>query len=175
MHGCGANAATTPTPIELHREQHVRRLRAPIRHPRIVFRALVTRIVEINIAATAPGAGEAHKAAAFAQQRRNAIHEDEAPDVVGAQLRYFATKQLDKGALDALVGPEAKQQASGARVEIALTTLARNAEKHGDIKLDVPPMDILRAVVGLSAYASPGWEKNATKMIDILLAGIAKD
>lgn len=90
-------------------------------------------------------------------------------------VRYFATKQLVKGALDALVGPEVKLQASGAHVETALTTLARNAEKSGDIKLDVPPMDILRAVVGLSAYASPGWEKNATKMIDILLAGMAKD
>jgi hypothetical protein len=38
----------------------------------------------------------------------------------------------------------------------------------------VAPMDILRAVVGLSAYAQPGWEKNAYKMIDIVLAGMRR-
>ncbi len=90
-------------------------------------------------------------------------------------VRYFVTKQLVIGALNTLVGPEAKLQASGAHVETAITTLARNAEKSGDIKLNVEPMDLLRAVVGLAAYAKPGWEKNAYKMIDILLAGMAKD
>jgi AcrR family transcriptional regulator len=90
-------------------------------------------------------------------------------------VRYFVTKQLVIGALNALVGPEAKLQASGAHVETAITTLARNAEKNGDIKLNVEPMDLLRAVVGLSAFAKPGWEKNAYKMIDILLAGMAPD
>lgn len=90
-------------------------------------------------------------------------------------VRYFATKQLVIGALSTMVGPGAKLQASGAHVETAITTLARNAEKNGDIKLNVEPMDLLRAVVGLSAYAKPGWEKNAYKMIDILLAGMSRD
>lgn len=90
-------------------------------------------------------------------------------------VRYFTTKQLVIGALNTLVGPDAKLQASGAHVETAITTLARNAEKSGDIKLDVAPMDLLRAVVGLSAYAKPGWEKNAYKMIDILIAGMRPD
>ena len=90
-------------------------------------------------------------------------------------VRYFATKQLVIGALNALVGSEAKLKASGAHVETAITTLARNAEKSGDIKLDVEPMDLLRAVVGMSAYAKPGWEKNAHKMIDILIAGMKPD
>lgn len=90
-------------------------------------------------------------------------------------VRYFATKQLVIGALHTLVGPDAKLQASGAHVETAINTLAKNAEKNGDIKLDVAPMDILRAVVGLAAYAKPGWEKNAYKMIDIVIAGMAPD
>lgn len=90
-------------------------------------------------------------------------------------VRYFATKQLVIGALTALVGGDAKLQASGAHVETAINTLARNAEKSGAIKLDVAPMDILRAVVGLSAYAKPGWEKNAYKMIDIVIAGMRAD
>lgn len=87
-------------------------------------------------------------------------------------VRYFATKQLVIGALNTLVGSDAKLKASGAHVETAITTLALNAEKNGDIRLDVSPMDILRAVVGMAAYANPGWEKNAYKMIDIVIAGM---
>ncbi|MEQ1492528.1 MAG: hypothetical protein ABL932_18445, partial [Terricaulis sp.] len=77
--------------------------------------------------------------------------------------------------LNTLVGSDAKLKASGAHVETAITTLARNAEKNGDIRLDVTPMDILRAVVGLAAYAKPGWEKNAYKVIDIVIAGMRPD
>ena len=87
-------------------------------------------------------------------------------------VRYFATKQLVIGALNTLVGSDAKLKASGAHVETAINTLALNAEKNGDIKLDVAPMDILRAVVGMAAFAKPGWEKNAYKMIDILIVGM---
>ncbi len=87
-------------------------------------------------------------------------------------VRYFATKQLVIGALNTLVGSDAKLKASGAHVETAINTLALNAEKNGDIKLDVAPMDILRAVVGMAAFARPGWEKNAYKMIDILIVGM---
>ena len=84
-------------------------------------------------------------------------------------VRYFATKQLVIEALGA------KLQSSGAGIETAINTLARNAEKHGDIKLDVEPLDILRAVVGIAAYAKPGWEKNAYRMIDIVIAGMKPD
>jgi AcrR family transcriptional regulator len=90
-------------------------------------------------------------------------------------VRYFATKQLVIEALNAMVGPGAALKASGAHVETAINTLAKNAEKSGAIKLDVTPLDLLRAVVGLSAYAKPGWEKNAYKMIDILIAGMRRD
>ncbi|MCX7357328.1 MAG: TetR family transcriptional regulator [Alphaproteobacteria bacterium] len=84
-------------------------------------------------------------------------------------VRYFATKQLVIEALGA------KLKSTGPGIETAINTLARNAEKSGDIKLDVSPMDILRAVVGMAAYAKPGWEKNAYKMIDIVLAGMRPD
>lgn len=84
-------------------------------------------------------------------------------------VRYFATKQLVIEALGA------KLKSTGPGIETAINTLARNAEKNGDIKLDVSPMDILRAVVGMAAYAKPGWEKNAYKMIDIVLAGMRAD
>ncbi len=90
-------------------------------------------------------------------------------------VRYFATKQLVIEALNASAAGGAKLKASGAHVETAINTLARNAEKNGDIKLNVEPLDILRAVVGMSAFAKPGWEKNAYKMIDILLVGMARD
>jgi len=84
-------------------------------------------------------------------------------------VRSFATQQLVIEALGA------KLKATGPGIETAINTLARNAEKKGDIKLDVAPMDILRAVVGMAAYAKPGWEKNAYKMIDIVLAGMRPD
>jgi len=47
--------------------------------------------------------------------------------------------------------------------------------KAQKIKLDVSPLDIVRAVVAMSAYAKPVWEKNAHKMIDIVLAGMCPD
>lgn len=85
-------------------------------------------------------------------------------------VRYFATKQLVIEALGAKL-----KASSGADIEGAINKLVRNAEKKGDIKLDVAPLDLLRAVVGLSAFAKPGWEKNAYKMIDILIAGMRPD
>ncbi|MEZ5956416.1 MAG: TetR family transcriptional regulator [Hyphomonadaceae bacterium] len=90
-------------------------------------------------------------------------------------VRYFATKQLVIGALNAIVGPGAKLQASAAHIETAITTLAKNADKNGDIKLDVAPLDLLRAVIGIAAHSKPGWEKSAYKMVDIILAGMARE
>lgn len=85
-------------------------------------------------------------------------------------VRYFVTKQLVVEALGAKL-----KSSSGADIEAAISKLARNAEKNGDIKLDVAPLDLLRAVVGMSAFAKPGWERNAYKMIDILIAGMRRD
>ena len=43
---------------------------------------------------------------------------------------------------------------------------------YGDVKGMVLEED---AVVGMSAFAKSGWEKNAYKMIDIVLAGMSRD
>ncbi|MGE0830737.1 MAG: TetR/AcrR family transcriptional regulator [Hyphomonadaceae bacterium] len=88
-------------------------------------------------------------------------------------LQYFATKQMVLEALTAMVGPDAKLHgASGAQVEGAITLLVRNAEKSGALKFDIAPLDLLRAVIGVStAGALPGWEKAAYKVIDILIEG----
>ena len=88
MHSNAANAPVTPAPVEFHCEQHVRRLRAPVRDPRIVIAAIKVWIFDVDIAAAMAGRGEAHKATARAQQRCDLVHEHEVPEVIGAELRF---------------------------------------------------------------------------------------
>lgn len=92
-------------------------------------------------------------------------------------LQYFATKQLVLEALNTLVDADTQLHKSGSsELEDAIAMLLRKAEEAGEIRATVAPLDLLRAIVGLSiGGAEPGWEKNAIRMIDILVAGMRKD
>lgn len=89
-------------------------------------------------------------------------------------VRYFVTKRRVLEALTALMGSEARLTgATGAQFEAAITLLAKGAESTGAIRLDVAPIDLVRAIVGVSGTgAGPGWEGAAHAMIDILIAGL---
>jgi AcrR family transcriptional regulator len=85
----------------------------------------------------------------------------------------IATKQIIAPALNALVGdPKKIFEASYAQVHDALRTLVKRAVKNGDIRKDLEPIDLLRALVGVANVAStPDWQPSAKRLVDILITG----
>jgi hypothetical protein len=54
----------------------------------------------------------------------------------------------------------------------AIRRLVKRAVKSGDIRKDLDPMDLLRALVGVANVASsPDWQQSARRLVDILLSG----
>ena len=51
--------------------------------------------------------------------------------------------------------------------------LVDRAVASGDIRLDIDPLDLLRALAGVAGISSvPGWEESAKRLVDILIAGV---
>ena len=83
------------------------------------------------------------------------------------------TKQIIAPVLNTLVGdPKKVFEASYARIHEALRELVKRAVKSGDIRKDLDPIDLLRALVGVANVAtSPGWQQSARRLVDILVTG----
>ena len=48
----------------------------------------------------------------------------------------------------------------------------KRAIESGDIRKDLEPFDLLRALIGVSYVASgPGWQQSAKRLVDILISG----
>lgn len=88
---------------------------------------------------------------------------------------YLATKKIMGAALHALGDETAELYAtSGQQLDAAIGLLTGNAVAAGSITLDIPPLDVLRAIAGVAnASAGAGWDEAARHMVDILLAGLA--
>jgi AcrR family transcriptional regulator len=86
---------------------------------------------------------------------------------------YIATKNLIVPALNSMVGgPSQLYASSGDQMKSAIDTLVGRAVESGDIRRDLEPFDLLRALVGVAhVAASPDWEASAKRLIDILLLG----
>jgi AcrR family transcriptional regulator len=84
-----------------------------------------------------------------------------------------AAKQIIAPALNTLVGDHKKVfEASYAQMHEAIRRLVKRAVKSGDIRKDLDPMDLLRALVGVANVASsPDWQQSARRLVDILLSG----
>jgi AcrR family transcriptional regulator len=87
---------------------------------------------------------------------------------------YIAAKQVMAEAFNAIIGDMSDlQAASGLQVKDAVSTLVDAAIAEGDIHLDLEPLDLLRALVGVAHVNSgPGWEASAKRLVDILIAGL---
>jgi AcrR family transcriptional regulator len=85
----------------------------------------------------------------------------------------IATKQIIAPALNALVGdPKKIFEASYTQVHDALRALVKRAVKNGDIRKDLDPIDLLRALVGVAnVAATPDWQPSAKRLVDILITG----
>jgi AcrR family transcriptional regulator len=84
-----------------------------------------------------------------------------------------AAKQLIAPALNALVGdPKKVFEASHARMWEVIRALVKRAIKSGDIRRDLDPVDLLRALIGVANVASsPDWQQSARRLVDILITG----
>jgi AcrR family transcriptional regulator len=86
---------------------------------------------------------------------------------------YIATKQIIGPALNAYVGgPSKLYEGSRAQIQGAIDALVQRAIKSGDIRRDLDPFDLLRALIGVSHVASgPDWQQSARRLVDILITG----
>ena len=54
----------------------------------------------------------------------------------------------------------------------AIRALVKRAIKSGDIRKDLDPIDLLRALIGVANVAtSPDWQQSAKRLVDILIVG----
>ena len=86
---------------------------------------------------------------------------------------YIEAKHIIAPALNTLVGgPSKLYEGSRAQVQGAIDALVKRAIKSGDIRKDLDPFDLLRALIGVSNVASgPDWQQSARRLVDILIIG----
>ena len=87
---------------------------------------------------------------------------------------YVAAKRLIAPLLGAAAGTTSALYASSFQlITAAISTLVQRAVASGEVREDVDPADLLRAMVGVSyGYADEGWEASARRLIDILMEGL---
>ena len=86
---------------------------------------------------------------------------------------HIAAKQIIAPALNSVVGgPSKLYEGSRGMIRGAIDALVERAIKSGDIRRDLEPFDLLRALIGVSHVASgPGWQQSARRLVDILITG----
>jgi AcrR family transcriptional regulator len=89
---------------------------------------------------------------------------------------YIATKRIIAPSLAAATArTPALYTTSLELITGAVSTLVKHAIASGDVRKDIDPSDLLRAMVGVS-YGNPdaGWEASARRLIDILMDGLRR-
>ena len=89
---------------------------------------------------------------------------------------YIATKRLIAPSLAAAANRSPTLYATSIElITGAITTLVKRAVASGDVRKDIDPSDLLRALVGVS-YGNPdvGWQASARRLVDILMDGLRR-
>jgi len=89
---------------------------------------------------------------------------------------YIATKRIIAPSLAAAAGRTSTLHATSVElITGAISTLVKRAIASGDVRKDIAPSDLLRAMVGVS-YGNPeaGWEASARRLIDLLMDGLRR-
>jgi AcrR family transcriptional regulator len=86
---------------------------------------------------------------------------------------HIAAKQIIAPALNSVAGGPSKLfEGSRDLVQGAIDAQVKRAIKSGDIRNDLVPCDLLRALIGEAHVASgTGWQQSARSLVDILIAG----
>ncbi|RTL52833.1 MAG: TetR family transcriptional regulator [Bradyrhizobiaceae bacterium] len=87
---------------------------------------------------------------------------------------HMATKHGMAEALNSIVGGTATlYETSGAQAKQLLSMLVDRAVASGDIRLDMDPLDLLRALAGVANIsADKNWKESARRLVDILISGM---
>jgi AcrR family transcriptional regulator len=87
---------------------------------------------------------------------------------------YIATKHGMYALLNSIAGGTSDlYSASTAQLKQAITKLVDRAVASGDIRLDLDPLDLLRALAGVANIGlGPDGERAAKHLVDILIAGV---
>lgn len=86
---------------------------------------------------------------------------------------HLAAKQIIAPALNSVAGrPSKLYEGSHGLIHAAIVALVKRAIKSGDLRKDLDPFDLLRAIIG-AAYVvpGPGWQQSARRLVDILITG----
>ena len=88
-------------------------------------------------------------------------------------IDHIAAKKLIAPVFNTLVGdPNKVFEKSHALTWDAIRALVKRAIKSGDIRKDIEPFDLLRALIGVSSVSSsPDWQQSAKRLVDILITG----
>jgi AcrR family transcriptional regulator len=86
---------------------------------------------------------------------------------------HIAAKQIIAPALNSLVGgPTKLYESSHGPIRGAIEGLVKRAIKSGDVRKDLDPFDLLRALIGVSFVATgPDWQRSAKRLVEILISG----
>src|SRR5882762_668736 len=90
---------------------------------------------------------------------------------------YIATKRMIAPSLGAAASRTPTLHATSTElITRAISTLVKRAVASGDVRKDIDPSDLLRALVGVS-YGNPdaGWEASARRLVDILMDGLRRN
>jgi AcrR family transcriptional regulator len=88
-------------------------------------------------------------------------------------IDYIAAKKIIAPALNAMAGgPSRVFQQTNRLMEEAANALASRAVASRDLRSDVDPMDMLRAIYGVSSAGSTvDWSEKARRFVEILIQG----
>jgi AcrR family transcriptional regulator len=86
---------------------------------------------------------------------------------------YIAAKHIIAPALSKVVGgPSRLYEDSRSLIQGAMNALVKRAKRSGDVRRDLDPSDLLRALIGVSHVGSGSdWQQSARRLVDILIAG----
>ena len=86
---------------------------------------------------------------------------------------YIAAKKIIAPVLNTLLAGASKVfESTHDQIWEAIRSLVKRAIKSGDIRKDLDPIDLLRALIGVSNVASsPDWQQSAKRLVDILITG----
>jgi AcrR family transcriptional regulator len=185
----------TPTPARALRADAERNRQALLTSAKSIFAEKGTRASLEEIAREAGvGIGTLYRHFPTRDALIEALYGSEVEQLVGEAMRlmeteepvaalrgwlilfvdYIVTKNNMADVLKAIVGSSTYAE-TGARVKEAIDRLAGRAVASGDIALDIEPLDLLRAVAGVTNLsAGPDSTLAAKRTVDILIAGLRK-